>query len=429
MKRFLAVLLSAAMLLTGCASNANVSTTASENTSNAASESSEYAVVSDTEDSYAQTIEDSSDTESSESEELLTAEENSDQTKDFRSLNDPKLLQYIEDHVYSNLSEMYQSEDYIIENVKAIYVSEEYLEEAEYNTKSNIFFGYTLDELDQQFQGNPYVFTLDENGKTTVVPFEDYDDTYDRVIKNVAIGTGVILVCVTVSVVTAGAGAAPVSMVFAAAAKTGTTVALSSGAISAAFAGVVTGVQTKDFDQAIKSASLEGSKAFKWGAIGGALSGGVGEVSKLRQVAKYAEDGKNVIIDETAPEWRQAEQRALQKYGGKEQVSFQNGKEVPWGTPDATRPDVIKAVDDHLEAIEVKYYDLSDPGCKSVMMRELKREVKDRIVNMPSGTTQRVVLDVTDRGFSPEMVERVAAEVQKVLQPIYKNIPVDIVGL
>lgn len=176
-------------------------------------------------------------------------------------------MQYVEDTVYIGLVDQYQSEDYVIENVNAIYISEDYLEESAYNSRSNIFFGYTLEELDRQFQGTAYVFTLGEDGKTTVVPFEDYDDTYDQVIRNVAVGTGVILVCVTVSVVTGGAGAVPVSMVFAAAAKTGTTVALTSGTFSAIFAGAVTGIQTKDFDQSLKAAALQGSKGFKWGLL------------------------------------------------------------------------------------------------------------------------------------------------------------------
>lgn len=82
----------------------------------------------------------------------------------FNGLNDPKLLQYVEDTVYSNLVETFASEDYIIENVHAVYISKEYLEEIAYNSQANIFFGYTLAELEDQFQGTKYIFALDENG-------------------------------------------------------------------------------------------------------------------------------------------------------------------------------------------------------------------------------------------------------------------------
>lgn len=138
----------------------------------------------------------------------------------FSDLSDEKLLQYIEDDIYAGITEQLASEDYIVESVDAIYISKEYLEEIEYNSQENIYFGYTLSELDAQYDGTRYVFTLGDDGQTTTKAFEKYDNTYEQIIKNVAIGTGVILICATVSVASAGVGApAAVSMVFAASAK------------------------------------------------------------------------------------------------------------------------------------------------------------------------------------------------------------------
>ena len=108
-----------------------------------------------------------------------------------------------------------------------------------------------------------------------------YDDSAERIIKNIATGGGVILLCVTVSVVTAGAGAPAVSMIFAAAAKTGTTFALSSAALGGAAAAITTGYQTHDIEGAIKAGLLSGSEGFKWGAISGALVGGASEAVAL----------------------------------------------------------------------------------------------------------------------------------------------------
>ena len=159
------------------------------------------------------------------------------------------------------------SDEYFVENVSAIYISQEYIDELAYNSQANIYFGYTLQELSEQFQGKKYVFTLGDDGSTIVTEFEEYDDTYDRALKNVAIGTGVILVCVTVSLVTGGLGAPAVSMIFAASAKTGTVMALSGGAMGGISAGIVTGVQTGDMEQALKAAALAGSEGYKWGAI------------------------------------------------------------------------------------------------------------------------------------------------------------------
>lgn len=201
---------------------------------------------------------------------------------DFKGMNDPRVLTYMEDTLYSELVSELNSEGYFVENVTAVYISQEYLDELEYNSQTNVFFGYTMEELNEQFQGKKYVFTLGENNETVVEPWEAYDDPYERVIRNVAVGSGVILVCVTVSVVTAGAGAPAVSMIFAVAAKTGATCALSGAVMGGVSAGIVTGIQTGDMDEALKSAAMAGSEGFKWGAITGAISGGAGEAIALK---------------------------------------------------------------------------------------------------------------------------------------------------
>lgn len=467
MKRLIAILLSGTLLLSGCAQSGAVASAGETEAATVAQTdtATTIATVDDTLENAEEVVEDADSAEVAADDDLenldLAADyDDSDVVKEYQSLSDPRLTQYIEDAVYAELVDQYQSEDYIIENVEAVYISEEYLEEFAYNSKANIFFGYTLAELDEQFDGTPYVFTLGEDGTTTVVPMGDYDDTYEQVIKNIAVGTGVILICVTVSVVSGGVGLAPVSAVFAAAAETGTTVALSTGAISGIFAGAMTGVETKDLDAALKAAALEGSKGFKCGAITGALTGGISEVSALRNAskavdvaedvqyvdeanilgeaaedsaaggAKAAEAAENtkIIVDETKSMWQQAEQRLAQIYGGDEQLTYLGGKVVPYGTKGATRPDLVRTVGDHLEAIECKYYNLANESCRNTMYRELEREVADRVANMPAGTTQRVVLDVTDRGFSAELVEEVVETIQLRLATIYTDIPVDIVG-
>lgn len=267
MNRLIAILLSATMLISGCAQSAATAVSSSEAATVAAIETEPGTdVVSDVD---------------------IPADERGDDTDytyepTFSSLNDDELLTYVEDAVYESVVADLDSSDYFIENVDAVYISQDYLEEAAYNSQSNIFFGYTLAEIEEVYPDTQYVFTLGDDGATIVKPLEDYDDTYDKVIKNVAIGTGVILVCVTVSVVTAGAGAPAISMIFAASAKTGTAMALSSGAIGAAASGIVTGVETGDMDQALKAAALGGSEGFKMGAISGAVAGGAGETLALK---------------------------------------------------------------------------------------------------------------------------------------------------
>lgn len=280
MKRMIALLLACMLILEGCAQNNNVSKKTSKE---------EQTNVSDISD---ESLDVDKKTDASKNEQMSTAETIEDDADDtpyeykaeFDSLDDPELLRYVEDNLYSKLVSELNSDDYFVENVSAAYlpISKEYLEEVAYNSQPNIYFGYTLEEIDQQFQGTRYVFTLGENGETIVQPYDEYDEAYEEIIKNVAVGMGVILIGVTVSGVSAGAGAHAVSMIFATAAKTGTTLALKSGAFGGIAAGVVTGLQTHDMEQAIKEGALVGSEAFKWGAITGTVSGGADKAVALK---------------------------------------------------------------------------------------------------------------------------------------------------
>ena len=205
-----------------------------------------------------------------------------DSVPEFEGLSDPRLVKYMEDAVYAKVIDHIDTKKYVVENVEAVYISKEYLEEAAYNKKSNIYFGYTKDELDKQFSGTKYVFTLGEDGKTTVEKFKPYDDTYDKILLNVAIGTGVILVCVVLTVATEGAGAPAAAAIFATSAKSGAIAAASSALIGGTAAGVITGIETEDFDESMKAAALAGSDGFKWGAITGSLTGGASEAIALK---------------------------------------------------------------------------------------------------------------------------------------------------
>lgn len=413
MKKLAAVMLSCAFFLTSCSAEdiANQSSATepvvSETTQAESIANTEYESVSTSETNTGILGE---ETEYSATENIVQA----NAVPEFSDLDDPDLLRYVEDSVYADLITQLNDDDYFVENVSAVYVSKEYLEELAYNSQSNIYFGYTLDELEEQFQGTRFVFDLGENGQTVVHEFEEYDDTYDKVIKNVAIGTGVILICITVSAVSAGVGAPAVSVIFAASAKTGTMFALSSGTISGVTAGIVKGIETKDFDQAIKAAALEGSSGFKWGAIGGSIAGGTSEWISATHAGN------------SIPTPRESEFRAVQKYGGETQKTYFGRQEVSYGTLGATRPDIIREVNSGLEAIEVKNYDLINDNNLSSLGNELKRQVSERIVNLPEGSTQRIVLDVKGRNYSQSVLDNAISSIHNKLDSIYYDIPIDV---
>lgn len=210
-----------------------------------------------------------------------------DTIPEYGTLDNPELLYHIEDLVYKETVASLNSEEYVVENVSAVYISKEYLDELAFNSQENIYFGHTLTELDALFQGTRYIFTLGNDGQTTVQELQEIKDTTSEdIIKDVAIGVGVILVCVTVSAVTAGAGAPAVSLIFAASAKTAATMALSSAVFGGISAGVVKGIETGDMNQALKAAALASAEGFKWGAISGAIIGGGKEAFLLKSATR-----------------------------------------------------------------------------------------------------------------------------------------------
>lgn len=210
-----------------------------------------------------------------------------EETLKFSDMDNPELLDTYKDQVYSTIIDNIDSDKYFIEDIQATYVSQEYIDEMYSNSQENIYFGYTLSELDEQFTGKRYIFTTSDDGKTVVQEFEKYDDTYEQIIKNVAVGAGVILFCVTVSAITGGLGAEAVSIVFSTAAVGGVKMSLASAGIGAIISGGTTYIETGDINQSLKSASLEASNEFKWGAIFGTIAGGIKGTATVKNLLKY----------------------------------------------------------------------------------------------------------------------------------------------
>lgn len=202
----------------------------------------------------------------------------------FNGPSDPEFQTYLESTVYSDLVQSLTERGYFVEKVESVYVSEEYLSEQAYNSQANIYFGFTLSDLDAQFEGARYVFTVNDAGDTTAQQFQAYDNQFDEIVSNLAIGGGVILLCVTVSVVS-GPAAPAMSMIFACSTKAGIVGAVSGGAISGIAEGVITGLETGEIDDALSSAAVAASEGFMWGAIGGAVAGGASEAAGLRMAS------------------------------------------------------------------------------------------------------------------------------------------------
>ncbi len=273
MKRVIAIVLACTLLLTACSSAGSTNTMAE-------SHSVETEQVTGT-SVEAQVETSTTDTTETESVAEMPVEQKDSVDISVKGLDDEALLQYVEDNVYSELVKELDSEEYFVENIEAVYYPKEYIEALASNSQSNLYFGYTAAELDEQFQGTRYVFTLGSDGQTCAVPMETLsDDVYVKALEDVIIGSGVILVCVTVSVVSAPVAPA-VSMIFAASTATGTTFALESGKIGFAAAAIAKGYETESFEQAIQAGVEAYGESFKWGAITGVVTGGATEAFAL----------------------------------------------------------------------------------------------------------------------------------------------------
>lgn len=212
----------------------------------------------------------------------------------FTELDDPNYHSYLQDSVYNQVVESLDSEDYLVGNVEVKYISKEYLNELSFNSKEIIFFGYSLSALDELYEGEKYVFTV-EDGKTRTQAFNSIKDTrFDETIENVAVGGGIILICVTVSAVAAPAAPA-VSAIFAAGAKGAAALGAIDGAVGTVAAGVAKQVETGNFEEALKEAAFVGSEAFKMGAVAGAVSGGASKASSLKSMT-----GNGLTLNEAA---------------------------------------------------------------------------------------------------------------------------------
>ncbi len=198
---------------------------------------------------------------------------------EYAMLTEPTEQELIEDEVYNQLKE-HLNNQYIID-VHTYYESKEAIEEGLYNSKESEYFGYLLSEVDQQFEETPYVFCVDDTGKTIVKEFVPYEDVWGKVLTNIAIGSGVILICVTVSALTAGGAAPALHMIVTVARDTAVKYGVRS-AIGMSIKGAVDGyIKTGNIEGALQNALVEGSEGYKWGAVAGAIKGTAAETIHL----------------------------------------------------------------------------------------------------------------------------------------------------
>ena len=155
----------------------------------------------------------------------------------------------------------------LVEDIAIQTMSQEYYEELEFNSQENIYFGHTESQLLQMFDTAKYSFTVNSNGKTIVGLDSDLftEDYLTKAMKNVAIGSGVIIVCASVSVVLSGGATTPMAIMIVAGQLT------TEAALASAISGVVTAGISKfngeSNEKILENTITSASEGFKYAAI------------------------------------------------------------------------------------------------------------------------------------------------------------------
>jgi YD repeat-containing protein len=92
------------------------------------------------------------------------------------------------------------------------------------------------------------------------------------------------------------------------------------------------------------------------------------------------------------------------------QVSFRNGREVPYASRGSVRPDNFRVGD----AIEVKNYDLLQPSNRANLYNTIHGQYLQRVSNLPKGTHQRVVIDIRGQNVPESLLIRVRSNIQTI---------------
>ncbi|EEP9544962.1 VENN motif pre-toxin domain-containing protein [Salmonella enterica] len=125
------------------------------------------------------------------------------------------------------------------------------------------------------------------------------------------------------------------------------------------------------------------------------VKGDVAEASKL--INKASDE----IATASRPSHRQSEIDVGKDLGDgwREQVSFKDGKEVPYGTKGGVRPDWCQG---NVCSVEVKNYNITTN--KNGLINNVAKQAVERQKNLPAGMQQQVVIDI--RGQSVTAAER-----------------------
>ena len=109
------------------------------------------------------------------------------------------------------------------------------------------------------------------------------------------------------------------------------------------------------------------------------------------------------------PDWRQSEKDVGRKLGEgyTDQISFKDGKVVPYGTKDSTRPDWYKTG----MSVEVKNYDIQTADGQKRLIDNVIQQSIDRAKHLPAGTSQSLRIDVRGQQIDRNILESIVDKI------------------
>jgi len=112
------------------------------------------------------------------------------------------------------------------------------------------------------------------------------------------------------------------------------------------------------------------------------------------------------------PSWVETEEffeRDLDEFGFGAQRSFKDGVEVPWGTKDSVRPDLISEY--HQFSIDLKNYDLASRFQRHKLVQNIGKQVVKRAQHLPLGTRQGVIIDARGQTVAQKLLDRLVPRI------------------
>ena len=118
----------------------------------------------------------------------------------------------------------------------------------------------------------------------------------------------------------------------------------------------------------------------------------------LETASKLINKASNEIEAVARPSHRQSELDVGKDLGDgwREQVSFKDGKEVPYGTKGGVRPDWCQG---NVCSVEVKNYNITTN--KNGLINNVAKQAVERQKNLPAGMRQEVVIDIRGQKSPP----------------------------